>query len=69
MLLRSFISFTYHNHYQVFISSDVYEVVAWGSAQIHCVCTANEGRVTLNSDIGAAAEENAVTNAGLNIFY
>lgn len=44
--------------------SDVCEVVAWGSAQIHCQCSINEARVKLPASSPRQAEERAVTNAG-----
>lgn len=44
-------------------SSDVCDVVAWGSAQIHCQCSVNEARVKLPPTSPRQAEEQAVTNA------
>ncbi|XP_042889914.1 RAB6A-GEF complex partner protein 2-like [Penaeus japonicus] len=44
-------------------SSDVCEVLAWGSAQIHCQCSVNESRVRLAAASPKQAEERAVTNA------
>ncbi|KAK4292430.1 hypothetical protein Pmani_034810 [Petrolisthes manimaculis] len=44
-------------------SSDVCEVLAWGSAQIHCQCSVNESRVLLPSSSPKQSEEKAVTNA------
>lgn len=44
-------------------SSDVCEVLAWGSAQIHCQCSVNESRVRLPAYSPKQAEESAVTNA------
>ncbi|KAG7156535.1 RAB6A-GEF complex partner protein 2-like 2 [Homarus americanus] len=44
-------------------SSDVCEVLAWGSAQIHCQCSVNESRVRLPTFSPKQAEERAVTNA------
>lgn len=44
-------------------SSDVCEVLAWGSAQIHCQCTVNESRVRMPDDCSKQPEEKAITNA------
>ena len=44
--------------------SEVNEVVAWGSAQVHCVCTVNETKVNLTSSTLGSAEDQAVTNSG-----
>ncbi|KAK7069979.1 Golgi membrane exchange factor (Ric1p-Rgp1p) subunit [Halocaridina rubra] len=44
-------------------SSDVCEVLAWGSAQIHCQCSVNESRVRLPPSNPKQPEERAVTNA------
>nr|XP_045613379.1 RAB6A-GEF complex partner protein 2-like isoform X2 [Procambarus clarkii] len=44
-------------------SSDVCEVLAWGSAQIHCQCSVNEYRVRLPTSNPKPAEEKAVANA------
>lgn len=46
------------------LCSDVCEVLAWGSAQIHCQCSVNESRVRLAAASPKQAEERAVTNAG-----
>lgn len=46
------------------LCSDVCDVVAWGSAQIHCQCSVNEARVKLPPTSPRQAEEQAVTNAG-----
>ncbi|XP_076068767.1 RAB6A-GEF complex partner protein 2 isoform X2 [Oratosquilla oratoria] len=44
-------------------NSDVCEVLAWASAQIHCQCSINEAKVRLPAQSPKAAEEQAVTNA------
>jgi len=43
-------------------NSDVLEVLAWASAQIHCHCTVNEAKVKYPKDESVAPEEAAITN-------
>lgn len=49
--------------------SDVCEVLAWGSAQIHCQCSVNESRVRLPVSSPKQVEEREVTNAGKAVHH
>lgn len=52
---------------QLFYSfSDVFESLAWASAQIHCQCTAN-GKVVLTEKLNTTSQLAAI-NASKNMF-